>query len=80
LIKYTFSITSDSASQDGDSLLLLHQQRSAETLSDFVLRGKKMSLEIKISDPMGREVLLWESMNSDHQLACWGLENEHYGK
>lgn len=39
-----------------------------------------MSLEIKISDPMGREVLLWESMNLDHQLACWGLENEHYGK
>jgi hypothetical protein len=41
-----------------------------------------MDLELKISDPMAREIFLksimWEGMTSEHQLACQGLESEDY--
>ena len=62
-------------SQDGDSLLFFLWQILEETLSDFVLRTN-LSLEIKIPDSMGREVLLksivWGGVNLEHWLVCQG--------
>jgi hypothetical protein len=54
-------------------LLLCLWQIPEKALSDFVLRTN-LSLEIKIPDSMGREVLLksivWGGVNLEHWLVC----------